>query len=256
MQNNSTKQKLKNRIVAVIGIFVVTFGAFVPTNLLRPPSERTFIGPLAYSSQIDTSPVPVTSAKINFKSEIDFSLRMELTPLDRPRRYSYIFSGPEPGINDVALSINQYGTLFLELPIFTDKGTDKAILSISDPLEPGKKIKFQFDYSANLKSFRIILDSKDVSPINIKTNQLVTPDMFVLPNLNFIIGGVAPHQFSGSIANLYVSYGELRNTIDLRNLRVFFVLLGFSFIFWRLREESTQKWVPTTRARWQQRRTP
>jgi hypothetical protein len=256
MQLNSTRQSLKNRIVAVIGITVVAFGLFLPTNLLRPPSERTFLGPLAYSSQIDKNSVPVSSAKLKQKSEIDFSLKMELTPFERPRRYSYIFSGPEPGMNDVALSINQYGTLFLELPIFTDTGTTKAILAISDPTEPGKKVKFEFDYSANFKSLRITLDSKDVSPVDVNTNQPVTADMFALPHLNFMIGGIAAHRFNGSVANLYVSYGELRNAFDLRNLRVFMFLLGLSFILWGLREESTQKLVSTTRARWQQRRTP
>jgi len=206
---------------------LLLFGAvLLPSGMFRPPSQRTFLGPLTYDSR--ALPIPVSIPKLIIENGLASDLRIELRfqVFQRPEKYAYLISSPIGSESSFAVSIDNYGNSFIEIPI---QGLDqpRGIVRLADSVPFGEFQKMTFDYSGEFRTLSLTFNDVPIEPITVNDVGLIIADQILLSSQELELGGSQSHSFNGR-ADLTLSYGSLREAFDLRNLRLFLALLGIA----------------------------
>lgn len=211
-----------------LGVIIGVIGVLTPSGVFRPPSQRTFLGPIAYDSRAVKASRPIPEIDLETGLASDFKLDLSFVISSRPETYAYLVSSEEANNQAFAVSIDNYGNCYLELPI-SNAGAPKAIIKLADSLPFQERQEVVLDYSGNFRQLSIRMNGSEVVPQSVNNQGLLVADQLLLVRQRLSLGGPTDHAFTGS-ARVQVSYGELRNSFDLRNFRMFLLLVGATLL--------------------------
>ena len=212
----------------LLGLFIVITFMVIPFNDgLYFSAESRRIGPIGLSPQLEDGSKKIFGAGLKALSS-DVEIRSSFLVNSRPAEYSVIFS---TGINfpeGIAVTLDKYGNLYLQVESLGID--DYQLLPISGPVELNRWQNLSLSIRQGPGVIKINFNGNVVMPVEARDGKSVDINLMNLRTNAVSLGGVGLHQFNGEIKNTTFILGVSSGNLDPQLIRLLFAILGLWII--------------------------
>jgi len=214
---------MKNKL-KLLWLFVVIAVMVIPDNkVLHFPAEARRIGPIGLSLQLENGSKKTFGAGLKPLSS-DVEIRTNFLVKSRPAEYSVIFS---TGLNfpeGIAVTLDKYGNLYLQVESLGID--DYQLLPISGPFELNRWQNLRLNIQKGSGVLKITFNGNAVTPVEARGGKSVDISQMNLRTNAVSLGGVGLHQFNGEIKDTTFILGVSSGNLDPRTIRLLLVISG------------------------------